>query len=1149
MKKSDSKKGLLFSPQFFKIMNIYIALALVSLAEIFATDIVYSQVISIDVKDLELKYVLTEIETKSDFYFFYNGSLINTSVKVSVRAQNEDVETILTKILHETDIDYKRYRNQIVLYSKNTTATLEFLEDISDQNKTKNTSHLVDQQSVSVIKKAVQDPLTGKVVDEDGYPLPGVSIIIQGTNRGTQTDFDGNYEIIADPEDVLVFSYIGMATQTITLGTIKTLDVVMETSLNELDEVVVTSFGVKREKKALGYAVTELDSESVKNRPEMAFGKVLQGKLAGVQISVDSGATGDDVDINIRSRLSIDQDNEPLIVINGVYFGGDYRDIDPNNIKSISVLKGLNAALLYGSEGRNGVILIETLSSDTQIGKKHFSVNASHTSYINKVAGLPEYQNKYGIGSDFGYSLTYGSWGPAFDTMETVDHPYAQHADLFPEFLNATTPYRPYNNVEEFFRTGHGTTTSVQIASSQENTAFNVSIGYSEEEGVIETNRMDRFNLAVGGHAKLSDQFSLSANIDYVFRKYHMLPSTILSRVMFLPRSLDLSNLPFQNPSTGENIYYRNWENPYWTLHNVGEDNEKVGIFGNVKLDYRLSDVVDINYTVGIESGTFDEFDYRNKGGYFNQFGEMETSHFQDFVLDQRLLVSLSNIALGKQLGFDGFVGFTSNHQRGYSSELTLRDQIVYGFFRPKNFRSTTAEYDSERENFIGVFGQLGFTYDDAIYMTFSARNDRGSTVEPENQQLFYPGVSISVLPTSLFDFNTNKVNYLKIRAAYATSSGYPEAYNTRSFLETDERRFVLRDGTTLVSNGVDEEAANPNLSPELHKEFEVGLEGSFFNNRLQLEISAFERQSKDQILERNYDPSTGVEESTINVGRVDTRGLEVELDADIIKGKNWRFHQRGIFSSYTTEVIDIPQSEIRLGTTSRFAIKGEELGVIKGSYFLRDDVGNYLIHPETGELMISNEYGFDDKILGSPLPDFTFTSISSIQYKNLQLTAQWEWIKGGLMQSGYVETIIERGVSRDTENREGSFVIPGVYGNPETGTAFLDNDNNPTPNTIQLNANRTIWSNYYASDEGSFYDATVFRLRELALSYGIDKKDWPKLPFDHLNITLSGQNLWYHAPHFPRYINFDPEHDGGLGDSRETPTNKRFSLGVSIRF
>lgn len=324
--------------------------------------------------------------------------------------------------------------------------------------------------------------------------------------------------------------------------------------MESLQEVVVTAQGIKKSRKALGYAIAQVDKEEVGKRPEADLARTLQGKVAGVSITPANGQTGSNSPLRICGNISLTSSNNPLIIVNDAPFNGLLRDIDPNNIDQINILKGFNAAVLYGSEGRNGVILIQTKSGAAVVGKEQTSASYSTTVYTNEVSQLPEFQNKYSNGGEGSFSGTYlANFGPAFSDLGEVPHPYASLGNIFPEYEGLTIPIQGKpNNVSNVFRSGMGTTYSLNFSSSKERVAFNFSAGYTDEKGIIANNDLKRFNVSLGGKAQLTEKLSVSATLNYSNRKVNLVnDEDIFNLVFYLPRWIDLTELPYEDPATG----------------------------------------------------------------------------------------------------------------------------------------------------------------------------------------------------------------------------------------------------------------------------------------------------------------------------------------------------------------------------------------------------------------------------------------------------------------------------------------------------------------------------------------------------------------------------------------------------------------------
>lgn len=432
---------------------------------------------------------------------------------------------------------------------------------------------------------AQEKTISGTISDENSLPLPGVNVIIKGTTTGTQTDFDGNYSISAAVGQTIVFSYLSYTTEERTVSASSSnISFNMSPDAEALSEVVVTGYGGRtKSKKALGYAVSTIEAEAIENKPESDVVRSLNGKVAGVQITGNSGASGSGTNFIIRSKSSINGNNQPLFVVDGVPFdsgtnqttgfaGGNtvtssrFLDLDPNNIESVQVLKGLSAAVLYGQQGRNGVVLITTKNGSSKKLNEKFEVTLNQSVYTTQISNLPDYQNTYGQGANNAPNPAFvGNWGARFDLGLMIAHPYAGLGDIFPQFDELEIPYEAApNNVKDFFRTGIGSATSINVAGAGDGSSrYNMNVGYTTEDGYIPGNGLTRYNIGMGGSAKLSNKFTFNGTATYSNLRVNTPPIaannaagalSIFTRLLFIPRNVDLPNLPFQDPNTGASV-------------------------------------------------------------------------------------------------------------------------------------------------------------------------------------------------------------------------------------------------------------------------------------------------------------------------------------------------------------------------------------------------------------------------------------------------------------------------------------------------------------------------------------------------------------------------------------------------------------------
>ena len=1051
---------------------------------------------------------------------------------------------------------------------------------------------------------AQEKTVSGTVSDNTGG-LPGVSVIIKGTSTGAETDFDGKYSIRAKSGDVLVFNYLGYKTVEKTVGSANVIDVTLEEGGEVLDEIIVTAQGIKREKKALGYAVSKVDSEQLEQRSEGDIGRLLSGKASGVNIQTQSGVSGSGTSILIRGMSSFSGSNQPLFVVDGVPFSSDtnaqgnfvdgnngssrFLDIDPNNIESVNVLKGLAAATLYGTQGRNGVILITTKSGSSGRSVQKQEITVSSSVFFNEIASMADYQNDYGGGFDQAFGWFFSNWGPkferdgpggwgsssAFDSAGTLEHPYSTASSAtgipqaFPEFAGARYDWRPYNSVGDFFRTGVVRSNNINIKSSSEDGKINYNINYGslDDEGFTPGNSVGRNTLSIGGNAKLSNKFTVSGTMNYARTNFKSPPvaasygsnvggsnASIFGNLFYTPRSVDLMGLPFENPIDGSSTYYRqnnSIQHPLWTVKNAGNTQLTNRVFGNANLSYALNDNINLMYTFGFDTYSENNSNFSNKGGktgsVANQSGVYETWNNTNTINNHNLTVS-GNYDLSDDLNLGFTVGFDSRSDIFDRSGVSSTGQQVFGVLRHFNFAVQDEIQAFQRRNILGAYGSAVLGYKETAYLTVQSRTDWVSNLSSENRSVSYPSASVSFLPSKAFEFiqDSDFVNFLKVRASYGSSASFASGYPVSTTLSLNTQAFNTDEGVDIVTNSTSSFLGNPDLKPETINEIEFGLEGNFLDNRLTVDFSIYRRITNDLRVNRPLDPSTGYDNTLTNVGEIQNDGIELDLGIDIIRnegnGLNWNTNFN--YSSSEAIVTDLGLDTdivVFAGFSNRgnAAIVGESLGTMIGSAIDRDDNGNFKVNG-SGSYVIKN----GNNIIGDANPDFLLNMSNQISYKNFNLGFLFNWTQGGDMYSQTIQTLLGRGVVNQAGiDRANSFILPGV--NPAGET-----------NTTQINNSTYYFSNVlYGPDEMGVYDATVFRLQELSLGYSLPSNMLEKTPFGSLSVTFSANNLWFHTPNMPENTNFDPNVAGlGVGNGRgfeylNGPSSRRYGLSVKASF
>ena len=1048
---------------------------------------------------------------------------------------------------------------------------------------------------------AQERTISGKVTSsDDGSGLPGVNVLLKGTSTGTVTDAEGNYKLgVPANGGTLAFSFIGFLTQEVDIGERSVVDAGMASDVKQLTEVVVTAQSIQQDKRALGYAVTTISGNLVAQKPETDLARLLTGKIPGVNITNTGGVSGTGTNIIIRGYTTISGNKQPLWIVDGVPFGsttnaqGDFLsgnqatpsrflDLDPNNIERIDVLKGLSAAVLYGEQGRNGVMIVTTKNARKR--KEKFEVNLNQSYYATEIASLPEFQNSYGGGFDQNFGFFFSNWGPKFGGIagpDSIPHPYtnapAYIKNQFPQFIGKKIKYQAFpNNVKDFFKQGFSSNTSLNINGSSENMSYNASISYLEDAGFIEGNRLKKLNFGLGFNANVTSKFTVSTSFNFASTEQKTPPISagngsgsagagisIFADVFYTPRSIDLTGLPFETPTTHQSAYYRagnDIQNPRWTAKYTSQSNDVKRFFGRTLFNYKLMEGLELNYRVGLDTYTELQQYQVNKGGPQNINGIYRSSTGINTIWNHDVFVSF-NKDLSQDFNLNFVVGFNNRRDNYTQDGIESTNQVVFGFMNHSNFlfHSNSNSFTGANLNFqetqilYGAYGTATLGYKDYLYLNLQGRNDWKTTVEKAQNSIFYPSASLSFLPTQAFGIESDKINLLKLRVGYGTSAGFPTPYSTRSVLASNSRAFADGGAQLVTINSVSGRLGNPNLRPELQSEIEAGIEGKFLNNRVGIDLTFYTRTTKDLITDAPLDPTTGYSITRINVGEISTKGIEMSLTGRPIQGKiTWDVTLN--YWAYRSKVESLGSGLTRVqipggaySNLGNFAVPGEPFNVIYGSYVPRDPVSGQRIVTSTGDYLASK----DIRRIGDPNPLWNASLINSISYKGFTLSAQIEYRAGGDIWSLTTGTLIGRGVSKFVDfDHDRTFILPGVK---NTGT-----DAAPVyvPNDTQITSAGVYFGNVaFGPSELQIYDGSTIRIRDISLNYDLPRSIVQKTPFKRVSFGLSGQNLFFKAVNIPKEINFDTDVlstgvGNGLGfDLFTGPSARRYGGMIRLTF
>ncbi len=1065
---------------------------------------------------------------------------------------------------------------------------------------------------VSFMALAQDRVVSGKVTSiDDGVALPGVNVVVKGTTNGAVTDADGAYKLsVPSSGGTLVFSFIGMLTQETEIGERSVIDISMASDATQLSEVVVTSQGFAKDKKALGYAVVSVGENQIAARPVNDISRILTGKIPGVTISPTGGAAGVGSSINIRGYSTITGNTQPLWVVDGVPFnsstndasgfttGGTatatsrFLDLDPNSIENITVLKGLAATVLYGDQGRNGVILVTTKAGS---GKKRVpEVTIQQSLSMSEIASLPKFQNDYGNGFQQLYGNFFSNWGAHFDEIDSIGHPYQFIGDPtlrepFPEFFFNRIPYEAAPNVGGFFRKGLVSNTSLSLTGGTDKIGISASLAYTTEEGYAPGNDLSRVNAQVGFNGAITNKLTIKSSVMYAHTDFVSPPlngatggggafggvPSLYANFLYTPRNLNIldDNLfPFETPEEHKSVWYRGGNDipsARWIAKYAKESDITDRIFNSTTLSYDFNNNISLSYRVGFDTYTQRQNRSFDKGigpSYVNiNNGVLQTQTITNTIWNHDLIFNMSK-RLSSDINMSARVGANARNDYYQRDGIYSEGQTVFGFMRHSNFSASSSRstafggrifYYTEEQQRYGAYADLSFDYKTYLYLNLAGRNDFTSNLEKGNNSLFYPSASVSFIPTEAFSgIKSKTLSFLKLRFSYGTSAGFPPIYTTRTTVSQNPRGFVDAGGAPIAEHTISNQLGNLTLNGELQQELEAGTEIKLLNDRVGIDFTVYNRSTKDLITNAPIDPSTGYTRTYLNLGKLNNKGIEIGLNATPVRmsnGLQWDFIWN--FTLVRPEVVElgVGLDQINLAGFSdlgNFAVPGRPMNIIKGTVILRDPAGNKIVgsdglhrlNPIIGEL-------------GNPNPDYMTTLINNFSFKGISLMVQFDYRKGGKMFASTAGGLLARGVLAGVEqfNRDYIYILPGVKEIDSNGDGTFDGY---APNDIQITAaDYGFNSQFFGRNDNGMFDGTTIRLREVSIGYSLPKSLLSKTPFKNASIMLNGNNLWFNAVNVPKYVNFDTEvaslgvNSGSGFDYLTGPSTRRYGAVLRLTF
>ncbi|TCC90302.1 SusC/RagA family TonB-linked outer membrane protein [Pedobacter frigiditerrae] len=1004
-----------------------------------------------------------------------------------------------------------------------------------------------------------QKTLRGKVTDvADGSGIPGVSVLVKGTSSGTTTQPDGSYTInVPASGTTLIFQYLGFDTQEITIGDKTVINAILSSSSQTLEGVVVTALGIKRSEKSVGYATQTVKGENLTLTKEQNVIGSLAGKIAGVQVTGSSGANmGGTQKIKIRSVNSVNGSGQALMVVdgtpiaqsnfagaeNGVDYGNISQDINPEDIESVSVLKGPAASALYGIRGQYGVILITTKKGSKGSKKVNISLNSAFS--IEKTANFLELQNIYGVGNNQTFlTLTGGqkyvngndeSWGPKMDG--TPVRMFYSFYPQDPEF-GQLTPFVPHpDNVKDFYETGHNINNGITVTGGSENIDYRISYNNAYVNGVIPNTWLKRNNLGLSSSLKITDKLSVGANVNYANnngqRPTQGYQGSFTGATQWFQRNIDIDRLRNYkyadgtilnwnvNPNTTSGIITTNrpsdWNNPFFDAYEVLNNDNRDRLFGDVNATYQVlpelklsgfvrSDMFTQNITHKEPLGgrlvdSYQIGKYQNEENNYEFLGQYAKT-LNDISLNFNIGANLYTVKYSQQ--YQATVGGLSS-PGWYSAAASIDRPVSTSFLRRKQVRSIYA---------MGSFG-----YKDTYFLDASIRNDISSALPDNNNSYWYPSVSGSFVFSELVKWKA--LSFGKLRASYAIAGSDLSPYQT-AFTYGPGSNYPATAGAinTLL---VPDKLKNPNIKPSFANSFEVGVDLKFLKNRLGLELTYYNQENKDQIIDLSVSGASGFDQTVVNAGLIQNKGIEISLSGRPIQSKLFSWDATLNFARNKNKIVELyPGINVLQNDLNTYSSQTIYLNSTVGRTFGNLIGPGYKIDPGTGKVLLGTDNMplFDTaKDFGSVLPDFTGGFQNTFKIWKFDLGAMIDFQKGGQFmswskmlsaksgQATETAAINDKGFNvRDAIATGGGVKVNGI--SQATGqevTAYVD-----ARTYYRTNLGTRIYDEW-------IYSASYIKLREVSLGYNFDGKVLAKTPFKTAKLAFIARNpvmIWQKAP------------------------------------
>ena len=1037
---------------------------------------------------------------------------------------------------------------------------------------------------------AQERTVSGRITDNNGSPIAGATITVKGTNVAVQSGTNGSFSINAATGNTLVISNVGFANQELRVGTGNDITVSLQQQSQQLNEVVVTAQGIRREAKTLGYSAPTIRNEELTRGKDRSVLNSLQGKVAGVNITNASGGVGSSTRIVFRGGTSLLGNNQALIVVDGIPIdnsqvdpgdnlnnqvdpGNRGNDINPDDVESVTVLKGPAAAALYGSRAANGALIITT-KKGSRLGNKRTEISVTSSYMFESILKLPDYQNEYGQGValDQPDLRENWSWGPRFDGLV---RPWGQEID-------GEQRVKPYvalkDNVKEFFDRGSVMNNGVSLSQNNDRNSYYLSLNNINQKGVMPGTEYTRSSIRFTGTAELSKKLYSNATINYIRAVGDLSvqgqgPSPY-DQVIQTPRDIPLLELKDYRNNKFNNLsgYYGAYTvNPYWFLGEDSYTSTVNRLLGNIELGYKPTSWLDILGRVGtdvtsdfrkqiqakiiIPDASNQNFDQNFPGSYSEQ-----SIGIRELTTD---LTAAGNFKINDDLGLRVLVGHNFRQRLSEQTFAKINDLVIPGLYNLSNTAgapTTTnpnpaAAPDYEIRRLYGLYGDVNFAFKNYLFLGITGRNDWSSTLPQGNNSFFYPSANVSFVFSDAFTM-PSFLNYGKLRASAAKVGNDANPYLLNSVFVPG----VATDGynnsqLTFPFNGipgftVGGVIGNPNLTPEFTTSYEGGIELSLFGSRLGIDATYYSNKTTDQIITLPIAATSGYNAQVTNIGQVSNKGIELLVRGIPLKTKDFTWEMTATFSKNRSNVDELAEGTTRItipggfGGGSLVAEIDKPYGQFFGTGFLRDSLGRIVVNGTTGYPIVGPEQTY-----GTYFPDYIASLFNSFSFKGFTLTALLDGRKGGLFYSRTrsLQTFLGTDPITTYNDRE-AFVLPNSsILNTATGK-YEANTDVPVQDVV------TYWSNHFTNRPmENLVDASFLKLREVSLSYRLPKSWFGKLPVSAAQIGLVGRNLFLKTAKENTYS--DPESSSfGTGNAQgyeygSIPSIRSYGANIRITF